>query len=51
MSICKVLDMSLVDLLCDEDNAEQEVSTDYLLNEKKLLGIYRKADSEVKKHI
>ena len=51
VSICKVLDMSLVDLLCDEDNAEQEVSTDYLLDEKKLLGIYRKVDSEVKKHI
>ena len=49
VSICKALDMSLVDLLCDEDNAEQEVSTDYLLDEKNLLGMYRKADSESKR--
>ena len=51
VSICKALDMSLVDLLCDEDNAEQEVSTDYLLDEKNLLGMYRKADSESKRRL
>ena len=51
VSICKALEMSLVDLLCDEDNAEQEVSTDYLLNEKNLLEMYRKSDSVGKKQI
>ena len=50
VSICKALDMSLVDLLCDEkDNGI--VSRDYSFGENNLLEMYRKSDSVGKKHI
>ena len=48
--ICKALDMSLVDLLCDEEDSET-VSVDYSFNENNLLAMYRKLDSVGKKHI
>lgn len=33
VSICKALDMSLVELLCDEENTEQTESIDYVTDE------------------
>ena len=30
VSICKALDMTLVELLCDEENAEQTATNDYI---------------------
>ena len=48
MSICKALDMSLVDLLCDEEKQTENEIVDFLLNEKMFLEIYRKRDAEGK---
>ena len=33
VSICKALDMSLVDLLCDEEESDQTIRTEYILDE------------------
>ncbi len=51
VSICKALDMSLVDLLCDEEKAEQNILTDYIYDEENLIELYRKSDLESKKKI
>ena len=48
VSICKALDMSLVDLLCDEEKQTENEIVDFLLNEKMFLEIYRKRDAEGK---
>ena len=44
VSICKALDMSLVDLLYDEDDIEQTEAVDYFVNENELLELFRKSD-------
>ena len=48
VSICKALDMSLVDLLCDEEKQTENEIVDFLINEKMFLEIYRKRDAEGK---
>lgn len=50
VTICKTLDMSLEDLLCDEDN-NQPTFIDYLIDEKYLLELFRKSDLAGKKRI
>ena len=50
-AICKALDMSLVDLLCDEEDIEQTEAVDYFVNENKLLELFRKSDSQNKRRI
>ena len=50
VAICKALDMSLVELLCDEEDSGA-VSVDYSFDENNLLEIYRKSDSVGRKHI
>ena len=44
VSICKALDMTLVELLCDEENAEQTATNDYITDENKqdVINRYRK---------
>lgn len=42
VSICRALNMSLVDLLCNEEDAEEAKFTDYLVSEKYLLELFRK---------
>ena len=44
VTICKALDMSLVDLLCDEEETEKQASTDLLLDEKHIIEVYRSSD-------
>ena len=51
VSICKALDMSLVDLLCDETEMEQPVQTDYLLDEKHIIEALRTSDLETKRRV
>ncbi len=51
VAICKALDMSLVDLLCDEENLKQKESVDYLVDEKYLLELFRNSDLGSKKRI
>ena len=46
VTICKALDMSLSDLLCDEENTMQTISTGYLLNNKDRIELFRQSDIE-----
>ena len=39
-AICKALDMSLVDLLCDEGSPVQVTSTDYFIDEDHMLELF-----------
>ncbi len=48
VAICKALDMSLVDLLCDEVE-EKTVQTDYMFDEKHMIEVFRKSDHETKR--
>ena len=50
-AICKALDMSLVDLLCDEGSPVQVTSTDYFIDEDHMLELFRKSDVEGKRGI
>ena len=47
--ICRALDMSLVDLLCDED--EKLVQTDYMLDERHVVEVFRTSDNETKRRL
>lgn len=49
VSLCKALDMSLVELLCDEED-EQE-ATDYLIDGKHILELFRISNYEDKKRM
>ena len=51
VAICKALDMSLVDLLCYEEEKEQTIQTDYLMDENRLIELYRLSDSETKRRL
>lgn len=48
--ICKALDMSLVDLLCDEE-AVQTVQSDFMFDEKHIMEIFRTLDFETKRRL
>lgn len=49
VAICKALDMSLVDLLCDEE--EQAVQTDYMFDERHIIEVLRMSDDETKRRL
>ena len=51
VAICKALDMSLVDLLCDEEEAEQTIQTEYMLDEKRIIEVFRTSDIETKRRL
>ena len=51
VAICKALDMSLVDLLCDEEDITQTASADFLVDENHMLEILRKSDAEMKRRM
>ena len=52
VSICKSLDMSLVDLLCDDEDKEDSVLiTDHLAEDDILLESLRRASSEMKRRV
>ena len=44
VSICKALDMSLVDLLCNEEAADQLTQTDYIHDEKHIIEAFGNSD-------
>ncbi len=50
VAICKALDMSLVELLCDEEE-EKVVQTDYMLDERRMIEVFRTSDNEMKRKI
>ena len=51
VAICKALDMSLVDLLCDEEEADRVTPTDYVLDEKHIIEVFRSLDYETKRRL
>ena len=51
VTICKALDMSLVDLLCDEEEFAQAIQTDYIHDEKHIIEVFRKSDYETKRRL
>ena len=51
VAICKALDMSLVDLLCVEKESDQVTQTDYILDEKHIIEVFRNSDLETKKRL
>ena len=50
VAICKALDMSLVDLLCDEED-KQAVQTDYMLDERHIIEVFRTSGNETKRKL
>ena len=51
VSICGALDMSLVDLLCDEETVEPAAQIDCLTNENYMIELFRQSDAESKRRI
>ena len=51
VSICKALDMSLLDLLCDEEESDQTIQTEYILDEKHIIELFRNSDYETKRRL
>ena len=51
VAICKALDMSLVDLLCDEEESDQVTQTDYIFDEKHIIEVFRNSDYETKRRL
>ncbi len=49
--ICKVLGMSLVDLLCDKEDEFQREEMDFFVDEKHILELFRTSDNEDKKRM
>ena len=51
VAICKALDMSLVELLCDDENETERMAMDCLADEKYVLEIFKTSDYESKKRM
>ena len=51
VSICKALDMTLVELLSDEENAEQTATNDYITDENYMIELYRRSDTESRRRM
>jgi len=51
VTICKALDMSLVDLLCDEEESDQVEQTDYIFDERHIIEVFRNSDYETKRRL
>lgn len=52
VAICKALDVSLVDLLCDGDQKEKKgVQTDFMLDERHIVEVFRMSDNKTKKRL
>lgn len=51
VSICKALDMSLVDLLCDEKVVEQSIETDFVSDSQHIIELFKNSDLETKRRL
>ena len=51
VAICKALDVSLVDLLCNDEESEQTIQTDYIFDEKQIIDVFRNSDIETKRRL
>jgi len=51
VAICRALDMSLVDLLCEEVETDQQAQRDYIIDEKHIIEQFRASDLETKRRL
>ena len=51
VAICRALDMSLVDLLCDEEESEHTTQSEYIIDERHIIEVFRNSDYETKRRI
>ena len=51
VAICKALDMSLVDLLCDEEEIELKAQSDYIIDERHIIEVFRNSNYETKRRL
>ena len=51
VSICKALDMTLADLLFNEENAERTAHIDYVAGENDIVELYRRSDAESRRRM
>ena len=51
VSICKALDMTLVELLCVEENEEQTATNDYASEENYMIELFRQSDTQSRRRI
>lgn len=51
VSICEALDMTLVELLCDEEDAEQTATNDYVSEENYMIELFRRSDTESRRRM
>ena len=51
VSICKALDMTLVELLCVEENEEQTATNDYVSEENYMIERFRQSDTQSRRRI
>lgn len=51
VAICKALEMSLVDLLCDEEEDAQQVAVDYLFDDKYVLELAKASEFSDRKNL
>ena len=51
MSICKALDMSLAELLCDEEVVERTIEPDFMVDGQNIIELLRTFDFETKRRI
>ncbi len=51
VAICKALDMSLGDLLCDEEESDQQIQIDYLIEDKQIIELFRIFDLETRRRL
>lgn len=51
VSICKALDMSLVDLLCDEEEVKSTTGSDFMVDGQHIIEIFSESDSQTKRRL
>lgn len=51
VSICKALDMSLVDLLCDEEEVKSTTGSDFIVDRQHIIEIFSESDPQTKRRL
>ena len=51
VSICKALDMSLVDLLCDEEEVKSTTGLDFIVDRQHIIEIFSESDPQTKRRL
>ena len=51
VSICKALDMSLVDLLCDEEEVKSTTESDFMVDGQHIIEIFSESDPQTKRRL